>query len=80
VLALAPFLAFQLERQPMSLSNSSTRKEQARAELERLVAEYDGPIISDPPSVIIFELFAVLRQSGERIAIDGPCYSACTLS
>jgi len=25
------------------------------------------------------ELFAVLRQSGERIVIDGPCYSACTL-
>ena len=22
------------------------------------------------------ELFAVLRQSGERIVIDGPCYSA----
>jgi hypothetical protein len=25
------------------------------------------------------ELFAVLRRSGERIVIDGPCYSACTL-
>jgi len=25
------------------------------------------------------ELFAVLRHSGERIVIDGPCYSACTL-
>ena len=25
------------------------------------------------------ELFAVLRQSRERIVIDGPCYSACTL-
>jgi hypothetical protein len=25
------------------------------------------------------ELFAVLRQTGERIVIDGPCYSACTL-
>jgi hypothetical protein len=25
------------------------------------------------------ELFSVLRQSGERIVIDGPCYSACTL-
>ncbi len=24
-------------------------------------------------------LFAVLRQSGQRIVIDGPCYSACTL-
>src|SRR4051812_41149807 len=25
------------------------------------------------------KLFALLRQSGERIVIDGPCYSACTL-
>jgi hypothetical protein len=25
------------------------------------------------------ELFALLRQTGERIVIDGPCYSACTL-
>lgn len=24
-------------------------------------------------------LFSVLRQSGERIVIDGPCLSACTL-
>jgi len=24
-------------------------------------------------------LFATLRQSGERVVIDGPCYSACTL-
>jgi hypothetical protein len=24
-------------------------------------------------------LFAALRQSGERIVIDGPCFSACTL-
>ena len=24
-------------------------------------------------------LFALLRQSGERIVIDGPCFSACTL-
>jgi hypothetical protein len=24
-------------------------------------------------------LFAVLRESGERIIIDGPCFSACTL-
>lgn len=26
------------------------------------------------------ELFAVLRKSGQRIVIDGPCYSACTLA
>jgi hypothetical protein len=25
------------------------------------------------------KLFAVLRASGQRIVIDGPCYSACTL-
>jgi hypothetical protein len=33
-----------------------------------------GGVVSD-----YLELFAVLRQSGERIVIDGPCYSACTL-
>lgn len=25
------------------------------------------------------QLFDVLRKSGQRIVIDGPCYSACTL-
>jgi hypothetical protein len=25
------------------------------------------------------ELFSVLRRSGQRVVIDGPCYSACTL-
>ena len=25
------------------------------------------------------KLFATLRQSGERVVIDGPCFSACTL-
>ncbi len=25
------------------------------------------------------DFFSVLRQSGERVVIDGPCYSACTL-
>ena len=25
------------------------------------------------------KLFATLQQSGERVVIDGPCYSACTL-
>jgi hypothetical protein len=25
------------------------------------------------------KLFAALRESGERIVIDGPCFSACTL-
>ena len=57
-----------------------TKSHDRRRHAFHLVAEYDGPIISDPPSVIIFELFAVLRHTGERIDIDGPCYSACTLS
>jgi hypothetical protein len=25
------------------------------------------------------KLFSAMRQSGERVIIDGPCYSACTL-
>ena len=25
------------------------------------------------------ELFSMLRQSGQRVLIDGPCFSACTL-
>jgi hypothetical protein len=25
------------------------------------------------------QLFEVVRQSGERVVIDGPCFSACTL-
>lgn len=25
------------------------------------------------------ELFSLLRRSGQRVVIDGPCYSACTL-
>jgi hypothetical protein len=25
------------------------------------------------------QVFALLRESGERIVIDGPCFSACTL-
>jgi hypothetical protein len=33
-----------------------------------------GGVVTD-----FLDLFAVLRQSGERIVIDGPCYSACTL-
>jgi hypothetical protein len=33
-----------------------------------------GGVVSD-----YLELFAALRRSGERIVIDGPCLSACTL-
>src|SRR5687767_11233565 len=25
------------------------------------------------------QLFSILRESGERVVIDGPCFSACTL-
>jgi len=38
-------------------------------------------ILSSPGGEVgdFLRLFADLRQSGERIVIDGPCYSACTL-
>jgi hypothetical protein len=43
-----------------------------RAEL-RIQASPGGPVV---PYV---QLFDAVRQSGERVVIDGPCYSACTL-
>jgi hypothetical protein len=43
-----------------------------RAEL-RIVASPGGPVV---PYVKLFE---AVRQSGERVVIDGPCFSACTL-
>lgn len=38
-------------------------------------------ILSSPGGEVgtFLELFEELRASGERIVIDGPCYSACTL-
>jgi len=38
-------------------------------------------ILSSPGGEVgdFLKLFTLLRQSGERIVIDGPCYSACTL-
>jgi hypothetical protein len=38
-------------------------------------------ILSSPGGEVgaYLKLFAALRQSGERIVIDGPCFSACTL-
>src|SRR4029450_12221462 len=38
-------------------------------------------ILSSPGGDVrgFLKLFEVLRESGERIVIDGPCYSACTL-
>jgi hypothetical protein len=44
----------------------------ARAEV-RILSSPGGEVGS------YLRLFAALRQSGERIVIDGPCYSACTL-
>jgi hypothetical protein len=44
----------------------------ARAEL-RIVSSPVGEVGS------YLRLFAMVRQSGERVIIDGPCLSACTL-
>ena len=44
-------------------------------------ASADVRILGSPGGEVggFLELFAVLRASGERIVIDGPCFSACTL-
>jgi hypothetical protein len=41
----------------------------------------DVRILASPGGEVgsFLRLFTVLRESGERIIIDGPCYSACTL-
>ena len=41
----------------------------------------DVRILSSPGGEVggFLKLFEMLRESGERIIIDGPCYSACTL-
>ena len=44
----------------------------ARADL-RIVSSPGGPVDA------YLEVFARVRQSGERVVIDGPCLSACTL-
>jgi hypothetical protein len=44
----------------------------ARADL-RIVASQGGEVGS------YLQLFSSIRQSGERVIIDGPCLSACTL-
>ena len=38
-------------------------------------------ILSSPGGEVgsFLALFKVLRESGQRVVIDGPCYSACTL-
>jgi hypothetical protein len=53
----------------MSLSVSSTSSSAA----VRIVSDYGGQI--GP----YLEQFAALRHSGERVIIDGPCLSACTM-
>lgn len=44
----------------------------AHADL-RILASPGGPVV---PYV---QLFEAVRKSGERVIIDGPCFSACTL-
>jgi hypothetical protein len=41
----------------------------------------DVRILSSPGGEVgdYLKLFESFRQSGERVVIDGPCYSACTL-
>src|SRR5215813_7942854 len=44
-------------------------------------ASADIRILGSPGGEVggFVKLFALMRESGERIIIDGPCYSACTL-
>jgi ClpP class serine protease len=44
-------------------------------------ARADVRILASPGGEVgtYLELFSILRQSGQRIVIDGPCFSACTL-
>jgi hypothetical protein len=46
-----------------------------------LSASAEVRILSSPGGQIgqYLTLFAMVRQSGERVVIDGPCLSACTL-
>jgi hypothetical protein len=41
----------------------------------------DVRILASPGGEVggFLKLFAAIRQSGERVVIDGPCFSACTL-
>jgi hypothetical protein len=46
----------------------------AAAEAEvRILASPGGEVVS------YLDLFETVRQSGQRVVIDGPCFSACTL-
>jgi hypothetical protein len=44
-------------------------------------ARADVRILGSPGGEVgsFVRLFALIRESGERVVIDGPCYSACTL-
>jgi hypothetical protein len=46
-----------------------------------VAAHADVRIVSSPGGEVgsFLKLFAVVRQSGHRVIIDGPCISACTL-
>lgn len=44
----------------------------ARADV-RITASTGGNVVA------YLQLFALIEQSGERVILDGPCYSACTL-
>ena len=45
------------------------------------IARAEVRILSSPGGLVgdYLQLFARVRQSGERVVIDGPCLSACTL-
>jgi hypothetical protein len=51
------------------------------AQLAMMPARADFRILSSPGGAVDAYLaaFARMRQSGERVVIDGPCLSACTL-
>ena len=44
-------------------------------------ARADVRILASPGGEVgsYIKLFSVLRQSGQRVIVDGPCFSACTL-
>ena len=45
------------------------------------LARADIRILASPGGEVgtYLELFSLLRQSGQRVVIDGPCFSSCTL-
>jgi hypothetical protein len=49
--------------------------------LRPAAASADLRIVASPGGEVgqYVKLFALVRESGERVVIDGPCFSACTL-